>query len=471
MVKSAKIYFLIPGILTFLFLICCAKYPINKNRFPTSSIINPDYRNFYGIAWRGNPHENLAYAKQMKYGYVFYQRDMEKDTLSNGLYFYLETPEYFTYNVYLDINKKNSDKEIVFYETYCLLKSITNPYPYNIATGWFFNKTAFNPILDYQQQKVISYAIDSILNIAKRIEFKNPKFHFGGLTWDVPQPSGDYWDTIAPPGKQITLKFWTGGDFGIKNPSVIHDFTTYSEGHIQFYKQLYFKIRQQYPNARFIMEPYRIFEDWINLIKSRPDAKMIMPDLLSQEGPGTEFVNDNRIFADSLITRDRVASTTPNMFSEEDNRIIAAQAAINGAWFSWYGRFGGTGDMPNYQSISEVPPRLKLIRVLPNYENINKTPLIQRTWDETTYKSNNAFASPKGIGVLQPGTSKYFVVLMALDAEIPLPVGRTIVSISRTDNLFIENGDGSADLIIKDGLVKLNGSVGINNAYILKFSN
>lgn len=155
------------------------------------------------------------------------------------------------------------------------------------------------------------------------------------------------------------------------------------------------------------MEPYRILEDWINLIKSRSDAKMIMPNLLSQESPGTEFVNDNRIFADSLITKDRVASTTPNKYSEEDKKIIAAQAAINGAWFSWFGRFGGTGDMPIYQSITEVPPRLKLIRVLPIYENINKTPLNQRTWDGTTYKSNNTFASPKGIGVLQPGTSKF----------------------------------------------------------------
>lgn len=470
MFKTVK-SILILGILLLPFTFGCSKYRLNKKSIPLSFIVNPDYRNFYGIAWRGNPHENLAYAKQMKYGYVFYQRGMENDTLSNGMYFYLETPEYFTYNRSLDLNKIYSDKDIIFYKTYCTLKSLTNPFPYNLATGWVFSNTVFTPILDFQQQKVITYASDSILNIAKGIEFKNPKFHFGGLAWDVPQPSGDFWDTIQPPGNQITLSYWTGRDFGYKNPLVIHDFATYSDGHIQFYKQIYSRIRQLYPNARFIMEPYRIFDGWIKLIKDRPDAKMIMPDLLSQESPGTEFVNDSRIYADSLITKDRVASTTPNKFGEEDNRVIAAQAAINGSWFSWYGRFGGTGDMPNFQSITEVPPRLKLIRVLPNYENTNKTPLNQRTWDGTTYKSNNAFASPKGIGVLQPGTSKYFVVLMTLDAEIPLPVERKIVSISRTDNLFIENGDGSADLIIKDGLVKLNGSVGINNAYILKFSN
>jgi hypothetical protein len=469
MIGSREIHFLILGTFTFLIALGGPKHPLNKYDFQEPSITKPDYRNFYGISWRSNPHENLTYAKQMKYDYVFYQKGMENDTLSNGMYFYLETPEYFTYDINLDVNKKYSDKEISFYENYCTLKNSSNPFPYNIATGWFFTKTTFNPILDFQQQKVISYSIDSIINLIKKIVTQNPNFHFGGLAWDVPNLSGDFWNSIQPPGNQITLKTWTGGDFGIENLHVKHDYSTYSEGHVQYYKQIYSRIRHQYPNAKFIMEPYYIYEDWISQIMNRPDAKLIMPDLLSQEGPGTEFVNDSRIYANSLITKDRVASTTPNMFSEEDNRTVAAQAAINGAWFSWYGRFGGTGDMPDYQSISEVPPRLKLIRVLPNYENINQTPLKQRTWDGTTYKSGNAYASPKAIGVLQPGTSKYFMVLMASDGEIPIPVDKTIKSISRTNNLFLETGDGSADLIIKDGRAKLNGSFGINKAYILNF--
>jgi len=184
------------------------------------------------------------------------------------------------------------------------------------TTNIFPNKSGLNTTIPIsQQQKVISSTIDSVLNFARKIEFKYPKFHFGDLAWDVPNPTGDFWDTIQPSGKQITLSYWTGGDFDFKNPLVKHDYTTYSEGHIQFYKQIYSKIRQLYPNARFIMEPYNIFDQWINLIKDRPDAKMVMPDLLSQESPGTEFVNDNRIFADSLITKDRVASTTPNKFS------------------------------------------------------------------------------------------------------------------------------------------------------------
>lgn len=102
--------------------------------------------------------------------------------------------------------------------------------------------------------------------------------------------------------------------------------------------------------------------------------------------------------------------------------------------------------------------------------NLNQTPLNQRTWDGKTYKSKNAFADPKAIGVLQSGTDKYFIVLMTEDAEVPLPDGKTIISISRTNDLFVESGDGSADLIIQGGKAKLNGSSGMNKAYIIKFS-
>src|ERR1700748_2785988 len=96
----------------------------------------PDYRNFYGICWRGNPHENLLYARQMKYQYVFYQKGMELDSLSNGLYFYLETPEYLTYNRVIDTAKTYSDKEKKFYLSHCALKDSSYQIPNGLAYGW-----------------------------------------------------------------------------------------------------------------------------------------------------------------------------------------------------------------------------------------------------------------------------------------------------------------------------------------------
>ena len=37
-----------------------------------------DYRNFFGISWRGNAQDNVDYARQMGYTSLFYMPGMEK---------------------------------------------------------------------------------------------------------------------------------------------------------------------------------------------------------------------------------------------------------------------------------------------------------------------------------------------------------------------------------------------------------
>ena len=427
----------------------------------------PDYRNFYGISWRGTPHDNLMYAKEMKYDYVFYQKNMELDTLSNGLFFYLESPEYLAYNRTIQTKKTYTAPQQSFYESFAALKNSTKQFPHNLATGWFFNDSTFSAFPDFQQQAVINYIVDSIVRCAKAIEAGNPRFRFGGLAWDVPQPSGDFWDTIQPPGKQVTLAYWTGTDAGVKAPGVTHNFSTYSEGHIQFYKQLFAKVRSQFPQARFLMEPYHPYEDWVQLVSSRPDAAQLMPDMLCQESPGQEFVSDNRIFNTGLIVKDCMANTTPNKYSEADNRTVAAQAAMNGAWYNWFGRFGGTGDMPNYKNVNEVPPRIRLIRLLPAYENKNKIPLNARTWNGKTYRSPAAFADPMSIALLQPGTNKYYVLLMNENAAVPVPPGKNVTRMQRTNSFFQPIGDAGSELLVQAGKLKVSGTNSLNKLYIV----
>src|SRR5690606_19431692 len=138
--------------------------------------------------------------------------------LSKGLFFYIETPEYSIYNRNMDTQKAYTADEVSFAETHFALMNNTKAFPGNIARGWFFNQHIFTAQLDLQQQKVITWAIDSIISYVKTIEDQNPEFRFGGYAWDVPQPPGDFWDTIQNPGRQITLAHWTGGDFGIKHP-------------------------------------------------------------------------------------------------------------------------------------------------------------------------------------------------------------------------------------------------------------
>jgi hypothetical protein len=429
----------------------------------------PEYRNFYGIAWNGTPSENLAYAQQMGYDYVFYQKGMELDKQSIGLYFYIETPEYSVYPRSMDTKKVYPEKEIRFFETNYALISLEKQFPFNIARGWYMANDVFTPQLDFQQQKVILWAVDSILCYVKSIEMRNNEFKFGGFAWDVPQPAGDFWDTIQNPGRQVTLAHWTGGDFGIKHPDVTHNYPTYSDGRIEFYKTLYRETRKVYPHARFIMEPYRIYEDWIQVVEGRHDAKEVTPDMLVQERYGTEFVNDGRIFASGLINKENVGSTTPDRFGDFDNRQFAANAAVHGAWFSWYGRFGGTGDMPKFKSVTEIPARLKLIRVLANWENKNQTPMISRKWDGEKYSSPNAYADSTVIFIKHPSESLIFFVFQTETGRVTLDKMKRITDIFTTDDLFRKTGSAMSQFTISENSISPNDNSMLGKGYILQY--
>ncbi|TFF38795.1 hypothetical protein [Mucilaginibacter psychrotolerans] len=431
-----------------------------------------DYRNFYGISWRGSPHDNLVYAKQMGYQCVFYQKGMEYDSLSNGMYFYLETPEYFAYERIIDANKIYTDQQKAFYQTYCCLKDTVAQFPYNLATGWEWKPGSgvFTAILDFQQQKVISYAVSGILNMVAKIEATNNKFHFAGYAWDEPRASGDFWESSDGKRKSVKLDHWRKSK-KLNYLQTKEDFSDYSEGHFAFYKQLFSTTRKIYPHAHFMSEPYRIYEDWISSVENRLDAKDLMPDFISQEGPGTQFVDDDRIFRHNLIEKSNVFCTSPDVFGEENNRILAAKAAINGAGFAWFGRFGGTGNMPDYKNITEVPARLKLVRMLTTWENGNNIPLTKRLWDGNVYQSPTSFVSSDLIAITQPGTGKVFAVFLTTNKSYLLPAKKEIKAIFSTDDFSKENLHAENNFRIGNEMIKLKSSENINKQYIILLKN
>lgn len=96
-----------------------------------------DYRNFFGLCWISNPDEILRYARQMGYKHVYYQGGMEKNPLSKGMYFVMESPEYSVYRRVIDISKKYPPEVVREWETTCSLISLDKPFPQNMATGWF----------------------------------------------------------------------------------------------------------------------------------------------------------------------------------------------------------------------------------------------------------------------------------------------------------------------------------------------
>ncbi|MDR1222228.1 MAG: hypothetical protein LBL07_05035, partial [Tannerella sp.] len=378
-----------------------------------AQIIEPDYRNFYGIVWVGNNDDNLAYAKQMGYDYIFYHFGMADHANVDSLKFYLETPQYDCYEREIDRNHPFKADEKEYLSRFVALKDASKPFPDNLARGWFSESTFFSVEPDLQQQKVIDFLVDSILNRAASLERRERGFEFGGYAWDVPQLTGDFWDTIqSSGGNQVTLAYWTGHDSGDRHPDVTHEYKTYSDGHAAFYKTLRKKTGERFPDARFIVEPWEPYEDWLAHIENRPDANELTVDLIVQEKDGIDFATDKNVLKSGLTDYSKLGCTSPNLYSEAGNREVAGTAASLGSAFGWFGRFGGTGDMPDYKSVRQVPARLKLVRMIPNWENLHRTPLEQRNWDGEVYSSPKSHISENVIYSIQPRTDKLFVVFL-----------------------------------------------------------
>jgi len=413
-----------------------------------------------------------------------YKRGMETNELASDLGFYLETPQSDAFPVPRNLNpaKTYSAKDRELYEKYFAKKS-DQPFPTNMATGWFSSATVFCVEPDHQKQEVNDYLVSRIIQHAKSLERKDRYFLFAGYAWDVPNLTGDFWDKKQKQGgqegggKQITLAFWTGSDSAYKPEGAAFQYPTYTDGKAAFYRQLFSQTRAQFSEAKFIIEPYNIWENWLALVKDRPDAREFMPDLILEEGggskwaTGTEFATDERIFNSGLVAgHGMMGSSTPNCFGEKENREIAGNAAVNGSYFCWYGRFGGTGNMPGFNNIREVPARLQLIRRVPAWENRNGIPLEKRSWDGKVYSSPASHISESVIWSTHPKTGKIFVVWLQPEGAVKLPAGQKFESIQRTDNMFIESGTGLDDIAVQGNEVRVKNNDGIGKGYIISIT-
>ena len=405
-----------------------------------------DYRNFYGICWRGSPQDNIDYARQMGYTHVVYQWGMENCKNIDGLKYFLETPESGTANRTVDIRKKYTPEEIREFETTLALKDATKPFPQNIATGWFGPPYRLSGILDFQQKRMI----DRIMERIDRMAAKAPGFKFAGIAWDVPQAEGDFWSERegAPMnnGRQVTIKYWTGSDSASKHPDVVHDYPTYSQGHMEFYRYLFEQVREKInKDAKFIVEPSAPYKQWVQYFECPPYDKMAPEerkkyeaDLIAVEGATTGFVTDERLFAKGTVKPSQMCSTTPNAYEEPISRKIAALAAKNGAWTAFFGMADGNGHTPGLKTITQIPARLKLVKAIPVWENLLNIPLEQRKWDGERYESPTAQISPDAYSGLQPKTDKLFFVFLSMDGKVKIPEGYEPGPVYLTNELFKE---------------------------------
>ena len=115
----------------------------------------------------------------------------------------------------------------------------------------------------------------------------------------------------------------------------------------------------------------------------------------------------------------------------------------------------------NADTIENVAPRLKLIRVLPNWDNLSQVPLTMRSWNGTVYQSPRSFANSDVIYSRHWKTGKLFVVFNTHSGVATLRPGEVVKGIQRVDAFFVESGDGSTDLAITGSQVRLRSAVPI----------
>src|SRR3989338_2776893 len=369
---------------------------------------NDGWKNWYGIAWRDTPANHMKYAKQIGYDYIGIANwrtpsQYRNDANAANLNFYFVEPWSLT-NLFGGIVPGATPRKVdesygytaaqqTWYEDHMVWKSYS-PFPQNMAPSVMNSATVYTVMWDFQQQVVIDKVVEGIIAEAKSFDDPSIPFSFAGYMIDEPKLNGQFfrWDSALGRPRQTTLTYWTGVNSGLLHGAITHEYATYDEGMAAFYKQLNTRMRQEFPDAKWIVNPWRLYstasDEFIYKVKTRADKDQFTPDMLTQEGYGTEFVADSNIFNSGMnITKDMVGSSQPGKSTEYENRLYAAKAGINGAWYNWFGLFSEGDNTVNFSSITQVYPRLKLVKSIPNWDNLNNIPLANRSWDGNVYQS------------------------------------------------------------------------------------
>lgn len=448
-----------------------------------------DFKNFYGIAWSGKPAENVTYAKQMGCNSIIISpSSTNKDYRNNpdcaDLKYYLLDPQWYpqvlsNFSRYINTTETIKDDAKKFYNRYMVWKS-NEPFPYNLATGYHPSNcsTTFSVMWDFQQQAVIDEVVENIVQTAKRYENQGQQFTCAGYIVDEPKLAGNFY-RLAEKGKNVptTLSSWTGSDSGLVHDAITHEYATYAEGMVAFYKKLKARMKEEFDHPKWIVQSARLYNEvdnseWIYQIKNRADRDELTPDMLFQKSSGnTDFVDDVNNFNSGVqITKDMVGNSQSGEIDDYKNRLLAAKSGINGAWYNWLGRFSNTGDMPDFHGITEVYPRLKLIRCLPNWDNLNNVLLSERSWDGDVYQSTNSYASSEVIYSRHPKTGKLYAVFLERNGTVKLHTGETVTAVRSVDGYFTESDDGSDDVSIVGNEISLKKADNVGKGYVFTVS-
>lgn len=266
--------------------------------FTLLSAANADdnWKNWYAITWRDTSANIVRYTNQMGYDYIGV-RDFDFNKYKNnpdcrGKKFYVVNP-HMASTLYDNLPGRNSlgttagagsvidtslnytQEQIDWYNQRMVWKS-KEPFPNNLATGWFPNKNnpvRFHPMWDVQQQAVIDELIEGIIKHIRKYESQSLPFTFAGYIVDVPRISGDFFYFNGSQQSMTKLSHWTGTDSGLIHDTITHKYSTYTEGWAAFYKQLNTRLRHELPGAKWIIEPALLYsasapDEWYIVLKT-----------------------------------------------------------------------------------------------------------------------------------------------------------------------------------------------------------
>ena len=317
------------------------------------------------------------------------------DTTKDGLKFYIYNPDEFK-DIWSGTGTKwtrgwnelasHSNEQMIFYDSLMAWKnnnawsgSTTNHY----VSGWHHVAyTTYQLIPDYQQQAVVDYTVEGIMTEVGQLQNSGSvSFEFVGFQYDIARLFGDIHQSVstATPNNQGTMAYWTGTDSSVLHGTITHEYVTHSSGRAAMYKSLFSRARNVYgtTTVHWVIEPWWLYhslpddtDEWLNHVGARSDWAQLQPDMyLSEQGQPprpTDFVDGINNFNQTIpVTMSMTAGNIGKTFEESVKRLQVIAAGTAGAWMNW------NQALPNgYDSITDVPDRMKVLSRIANMDNI-----------------------------------------------------------------------------------------------------
>ena len=396
-----------------------------------------------------------------------------------GIKYYCEDPyyEYGDYDRYIGTTTAVADQ--AFYnQNMVWVGTNTSSFPDHLASGFYDDPGTFTALYCLQSQQIIDTLIDDIMDKIGSQTDSSQNYICTGINFDTPRLWGTF--NYYSSGNVITsLNYWNGTDSCSSNHvsvmGVTHNYATYSDGKAQFVLQLKQRIIDEYGMCKIVGGPWLIYgtdtankDEWINQASQRSDWEETQLDLiLSETSANNTFYDDYPLISSVVVPMPRNilgSCEVQNYANYTKQRRTAALCAITGGWYQIPMHFGDAAN-----SIVDLPPRQKMVRLLPGWCNLSDVGTSNCTWDGNTFSATKAsiagdmpfawigtstmwvhkWGSSRGYPFGVNETSDLYVVKHGTGTEnlepLQIDPDRIVYQVKRLNGYMEEDVDGKAD--------------------------